>query len=103
MSIQQTETFLKSLLHGKFSSLSIEFNDHASGYQDAAKAAENLNYDYVDWISDEDKAKALSENSVWVLHWYPNSPVGFNAVAASSLELLLTHVQKEMQNGNDSA
>jgi hypothetical protein len=85
------EADLKKLLEGEFSSLSITFNDHAGNYCSAAQAIDLGLYDHVDWVSDAEKQKARDNNSVWVIQWYPSTPVGFNAVAASSLDVCLDH------------
>ena len=86
---------LLSLLKGEFSSLTIGFNDeHACNYATAQKyhdewgqygggTAEN---DRIDWPSEEERQKAIRENSVWTIQWYPNTPIGFNCVAASTFE-----------------
>jgi hypothetical protein len=71
---------------------SIEHNRHLASYQ---KADEYYN-DY-DWVSPEEKKKAIEANDVWVLTWYPETPVGFCHVAASSVEALIDYATKEVQ------
>ena len=41
-----------------------------------------------DFPSEEEHLKAVAEDSLWVLHWYPETPIGFHRVAASSLEAI---------------
>ena len=41
------------------------------------------------WVSPEERAKALETKEIWTLHWYPDTPVGFIEVAASTLEAVL--------------
>ncbi len=41
------------------------------------------------FASDEARAKAMATDDVWVLQWYPRTPVGFNLIAAPTLEELL--------------
>ncbi len=79
------ETKLLGMLHGEHSSLTITFNDHACNYCTVKEAIERDDYAHADWVSDEEKANAVATNRVWVVQWYPNTPVGFCAVAASSL------------------
>lgn len=80
-------------------SLSIEFNRHAVYYETAAQWLQNL----VDigqepnWISDEDKQKAIETESVWVCHWYPTTPIGSYTVAASSFDVLMAFVNQVRQ------
>lgn len=80
------EEKLKSLLKGEFSSLSIEYNDHASCYVTAREADEHGELEYGTWVSDDEKAKALESNSVWRLQYYPDTPVGSYVILASTLE-----------------
>lgn len=41
------------------------------------------------WISDEQKTKALATDEMWVLQWYPDTPIGFHVLWAAELEPLL--------------
>ena len=45
-------------------------------------------YDADDFISPEEWHEAVAKDSVWVLHWYPETPIGFIRIAASTLEAL---------------
>jgi hypothetical protein len=45
-------------------------------------------YDADDFISPEEWHEAVAKDSVWVLHWYPETPIGFIRMAASTLEAL---------------
>jgi hypothetical protein len=93
------ETLLRSLLQGKFSSLTIGFNDlHACNYQTAQQWSDEMGdpdggmqtyNDLGDWVSPEEREQALANNSVWSAQWYPDTPVGFCQLYASSLPALL--------------
>lgn len=83
---------LLGLLKGEFSHLSIEFNSHACNYFDVAEAIETGYYDYTDWVSEVEKKLASEMNKVWVIQWYPNTPVGFHAIAASTLEACIAAI-----------
>lgn len=93
--LAELEKLLRSLLDGEFSSLTISFNDaHAPNYQTAQEWSDDeppfADYnDLEDWPSAEDREKALATNSVWSCQWYPNTPVGFNRLYASSLPTLV--------------
>lgn len=89
MTIQDWETELRSRTPGEFASLSITFNEHAFNYINVAQAIEQDYFDHADWVSDWEKKLAAEKNSVWIVQWYPNTPIGFNALAASSLEAVL--------------
>lgn len=56
-------------------------NEHKDVYQ----SVEDF-YDEEDFTSEEEWKKAIKENSVWSLQWYPRTPVGFGRICASSLE-----------------
>lgn len=68
--------------------LSLTHNEHRNYYQSAREAIAEWDDGYADWPPGE-MEKAIATDSIWVLHWYPNTPVGFNCVAASTLEAVL--------------
>ena len=47
-----------------------------------------------EWISEEQKRLAFERDEVWVLHWYPNTPIGFCSLAAAELGSLLEEAKK---------
>lgn len=84
------EKRLKDLLNGEHSHLHLTFNDHHANYMTAAEAdADGREFESVDWVSEEEHQKAIEQDSVWCLQWYPETPVGFYRIGASSLEALL--------------
>lgn len=79
--------------------LYLEHNSHRDMYESVEQWEENmLSFDGVepgserDWISAEERQKAIETDSVWTLQWYPNTPVAFCRLWASSLEALLAHI-----------
>ena len=83
--IAAIETRLKAILHGEFSSLTISFNDHASNCCDVATAIDDELYDHADWVSQEEKERALAENSAWMIIWWPHGRTSHCGVVASTL------------------
>jgi hypothetical protein len=85
---------LLKLLHGKYSSLTIGFNDdHACNYADAQRWHDEwgqygggADQDRIDWPCEDERLKAIRENSVWTIQWYPETPNGFHCVGASTFE-----------------
>ncbi len=63
--------------------LHLEHNAYRNYYQ---TIEEGLAEEAGNWISPAERAHALATESIWTLHWYPNTPVGFNQIAASTLE-----------------
>ena len=87
--MDEFEMKLLSLLKGEYSSLTIEFNQFASNYETAEQADTWGSYWHPDeWISAEDKQKAIASNRVWCIHWYPDTPVGFCRIFGSSLQVV---------------
>jgi hypothetical protein len=76
-------------------SLTISFNDHATLYQTVAEwiADADMNNGQ-DWVSEDEKQRAIATDSVWVCQWYPDTPVGFCSLAASSFEALMRGVRE---------
>lgn len=65
-------------------SLTLEHNRHRNHYQPLAEWIAN-NPDWCDWESEEAKQRAIATDECWTLRWYPDTPVGFCAVAAPTL------------------
>lgn len=80
-------------------SFSITHNEHKSNYQTAEDYARDR---AGDWVSEEERAKAIAEDSIWEIQWYPNTPVGCYIVAASTLSAALAGAM-EVQNMVEAA
>jgi hypothetical protein len=90
------ELLLRSKLHGKHSSLILSFNDGPGpNYMTVREYYESFEDDRYSWISEEEKQKAFENNSVWVLQWYPQTPVGFCEIRGSTLEAVIEAFKKE--------
>jgi hypothetical protein len=63
--------------------LHLSHNEHRDVYESIHDF-----YDADDFISPEEWHEAVAKDSVWVLHWYPETPIGFIRIAASTLEAL---------------
>ena len=63
--------------------LHLSHNEHRDVYETVEDFYEP---DY--FVSPEEWQKAVAEDSVWVLHWYPHTPIGFHRIAASTLEAI---------------
>lgn len=64
-------------------------NEHLSHYGTVQRAIEDDDLGMSDWVSQEQKQKAIDTNDCWTLQWYPDSPVGFCIIAAADLDVLL--------------
>lgn len=93
MTIHELENELKKLLKGKFSSLTLALNeDNGPNYQTVAEVINEESR--FDWVSEEEKQKAIETNCMWTLQWYPDTPISFFALAASSIIPLLTAAKR---------
>lgn len=67
--------------------LYIEHNAHRDIYQTLQQFIdENEHYD---WSDEQEKLLALIRNEIWTIQWYPETPIGFHALAFGSLESML--------------
>lgn len=74
-------------------SLSIDFNEHATYYQTAEEWLQQLEeLNPVQWVSENERQRALATDSIWVCRWHPITPVGSCEVLASSFETLMAYV-----------
>lgn len=67
--------------------LRIERNPHGSSYD----TIEKWLLDNEDWadVLDGEREKIISSGNLWLLHVYPDTPIGFYAIAASTLDALI--------------
>ncbi len=85
------------LCKGEFSHLIISWNDNSGcNYTTVAKTFDDdpsggsAYYADSDFVGGaEEKAKCAELNSVWTAHWYPQTPVGFCLLHASTFEKLV--------------
>ncbi len=66
--------------------LYLTHNEHKDYYQKVEDWIKEVDYD---WKDEESKMRAIYNDEVWTLHWYPDTPIGSYAVAAPTLEELL--------------
>lgn len=66
-------------------SWSLTHNPHKSYYD---LVEEHTKYYDLDWVSEEQKSKAIAADEMWVMRWYPNTPIGFEEFAAYDLYVL---------------
>lgn len=71
------------------SSLSLSFNEHENYYLTIEDHFEERPSGRNDWISEEERAKAIAANTVWSAHLYPDTPIGFYRILGASLEAVI--------------
>ena len=63
--------------------LYLEHNAHKDVYETIEEY-----YDPGAFVSEKEWLKAVKANSVWKLQWYPDTPIGFYVVCASTLDAI---------------
>lgn len=48
-------------------------NQHLAYYRTVAEAIEDEDHGMDDWVSEEQKQKAIATNDCWTLQWYPET------------------------------
>lgn len=95
---------LESLFPRHDCELILSHNTHKNNYQTIEQWEKDLkacsNEDDADpvkfgWVSVEQRDKAIAKNSVWELHWYPDTPIGFFRIFACDLDVLLAESMRE--------
>ena len=93
---QPLQDLLQSLIVGHYGNLTISYNEQANDYQTAKYAVECGEYlDCTDWVSEEEKQAAIETNSIWTLHYYPDTPIGFCSISASSLTAIVQYLERQ--------
>lgn len=70
--------------------LYLSHNEHRDVYETVEQF-----YEVEDFISQDEWHKAVAEDSVWVLQWYPETPIGFCRIAASTLDAIKVKLEDE--------
>lgn len=73
--------------------LFLAHNEHRNYYISAEEHIADLGL-AEDFESPDSMRRAIETGSLWVLHWYPDTPVGFLRVAAPTLDELLAYAAK---------
>jgi hypothetical protein len=69
--------------------LYLEHNAHIDNHQSVKDWLSYCEYESEWWESPEHRQRAIDNDDVWTLQWYPETPVGSIHVAAPTLEELL--------------
>lgn len=77
--------------------LYLRHNEHKSVYRTVQEAIDDNDFGYADddWVSPEQRQKAIETNECWSLQWYRYSPVGFCLLSAADLDVLLEAASAE--------
>ena len=76
----------------------LEHNPHHSVYESVDEYFGDT--PLLDRVSKEIRDECVRSDSIWTLQWYPSTPVGFNFVAAATLERVLK-LAREISEGEN--
>lgn len=102
--VMERETFNRLCYKAPFmpphkASAHITHNQHLSYYETVVQREENdADWFKGAWVSDESRAYAIEHNELWEMQWYPETPIGFNNVAAGRWEDIVTHFTRKLAN-----
>jgi len=79
--------------------MAIYKNEHKASYVTVEDYLTNrygtgIGYEDDEWVSMEEKEKAIKTNTLWVIHVYPQTPIPSYVVAASSLDALIRFLKE---------
>jgi hypothetical protein len=92
--VDQLSEKLITLLKGKWTDLSFSYNEHSYAQinppcDTIEETFEILSIEEEDFVSSEEYKKALEQNQLIRFQWYPQTPVGFHVVYATTLYALI--------------
>jgi hypothetical protein len=70
-------------------SMMLTHNEHKNYYRTVAEEIANGHPCYQDWVSPEQRQKAIDSNECWSLEWYPKEPLTSLCLAAADLDVLI--------------
>lgn len=92
--LSQDEKRFAWLKSSKACSLSISHNDHHNMYLSVADTL-NDSQGYYDDVPEAERAKMIETDTIWTVHIYPNTPVGFNVYHAATLDAAIDAAMAE--------
>lgn len=74
---------------GPGGSFTISFCEHRRYYQTVSEALDDRGEDWITLVDRADRAKCVGSDVLWVLQWYPKTPIGFYVFGGSTPDKLL--------------
>lgn len=78
---------LLEILPAHAASLTLQHNEHKNYYETVSQRY--CQDDWLEWVSDQERLRAIETDEIWTAQWYPATPSGFYTLGASTLEALL--------------
>jgi hypothetical protein len=78
---------------------SLEYNPHKGDYETAKQYIEESERTegfprQSNWVSPEQRQKAVDTDTMWYIQCYPTTPIGFWCYAAADLDVLMDHLNE---------
>ena len=80
---------LEALLPSHKASLHLTHNEHKTNYESVEDYTEWMELDSSEWVSEKERKATIERDSIWVLQWYPDTPIGFHRLVASTLNAII--------------
>lgn len=99
ITLDEFEERLRGLLKGEFSHLILSLNNLSGSNH--LTVAQGVEHDFADpqWVSAEERRRAIELNRWWELQWYPETPIGFHVISASSLRAIVKYLEERSEGG----
>lgn len=91
------EILINKITRGEPNHLSIEFNPQWVLYQTVKEYLDDD--DKTTFENEREKQKCIETNTLWEILYYPNTPICFYCVGASTLELALQTMVEVLKSG----
>lgn len=82
-------------------SCTLQINEHHDCYQSVEEWDDDQRRPsgerHFEWVSEEERQRAIETDTIVTLQIYPNTPVGFYALAASSIHAINAALMGEQQ------
>jgi hypothetical protein len=74
--------------------LYLTHNEHRDYYESVCQWVDWRNLGDC-WVNDEQKEKAIERDELWILQWYPETPVAFCMLIGADLDVVMAAASKE--------
>lgn len=79
--------------------LFLTHNEHKNEYATVGQWLNEQGDELADFPDESERQKAIVTDELWMLQWYPDTPVGFKRVCAASFDRLMELVTEEERDG----
>ena len=69
--------------------LTIYHNPHKNGHQSVEEFVSGCDYDDDEWATEDSRQRASDTDELWVMQWYPETPIGFVRIAAATFNEMI--------------